>query len=231
MFCRWDHGELAAQKWLDSIEKQKRRINLKGCYRQTSGQTDRVNIVDNNDCYSWARRSTNSRYCNSSWRRAPLLLLLFMYAARTIKSNTHRRRRRDSAVELSRVGGVNAPVGSRDPVYNFLCCWAIEVGDKWRHEVIEEVTNVVQHSRVVKPLWVSTISFQIVDRIRRQSSWASCEFMYTPPTRRNSTVESRRRCVLGIRCQPVVSLSAASCMQRKQTIPVLLQDTTQLCGT
>jgi len=37
-------------------------------------------------------------------------------------------------------------------------------------------------------------------RIRRQSSWASCEFMYTPPTRRNSTVSSRRRrrCVLGI---------------------------------
>jgi len=25
-------------------------------------------------------------------------------------------------VQLSRVGGVNAPVGSRDPVYNFLCC-------------------------------------------------------------------------------------------------------------
>ena len=38
-------------------------------------------------------------------------------------------------------------------------------------------------------------------RIRRQSSWVSCEFMYTPPmpTRRNSTVSSRRRrrCVLG----------------------------------
>jgi len=29
---------------------------------------------------------------------------------------------RDSAVESSRVGGVNALVGSRDPVYNFLCC-------------------------------------------------------------------------------------------------------------
>jgi len=42
-----------------------------------------------------------------------------------IKPNTHRRRRRDSTVdivELSRVGGVNAHVGSRDPVYNFLCC-------------------------------------------------------------------------------------------------------------
>jgi len=41
--------------------------------------------------------------------------------------NTHRRRRRDSTVELSRVGGVNAPVGSRDQVYNFLCCCAILV--------------------------------------------------------------------------------------------------------
>ena len=32
--------------------------------------------------------------------------------------NTHRRRRRDSTVELSRVGGVYAPVGCHDPVYN-----------------------------------------------------------------------------------------------------------------
>jgi len=49
-----------------------------------------------------------------------------------LKPNTHRRRRRrrDSTVELSRVGGVKAPVGSRDPVYNFMCCCAIEVGDK-----------------------------------------------------------------------------------------------------
>ena len=37
-----------------------------------------------------------------------------------LKPNTHRRR--DTTVELSPVGGVNAPVGSRDPVYNFLCC-------------------------------------------------------------------------------------------------------------
>jgi len=28
----------------------------------------------------------------------------------------------NSEVELCRVGGVNAPVGSRDPGYNFLCC-------------------------------------------------------------------------------------------------------------
>ena len=28
----------------------------------------------------------------------------------------------DSEVELRRVGTVNALVGSRDPIYNFLCC-------------------------------------------------------------------------------------------------------------
>ena len=28
-FCKGGHDELTAQKWLDSIEKQKRRIDLK----------------------------------------------------------------------------------------------------------------------------------------------------------------------------------------------------------
>jgi len=43
------------------------------------------------------------------------------YCARTVMPNTHRRRRRDETVELRRVGGVNTPVGSRGPVYNFMC--------------------------------------------------------------------------------------------------------------
>ena len=38
----------------------------------------------------------------------------------SLMPNTHRRRRRDETVELRRVGGVNTPVGSRDPAYNFL---------------------------------------------------------------------------------------------------------------
>jgi len=38
-----------------------------------------------------------------------------------LKPNAHRRRRRDETVELRRVGGVNTLVGSRDPVYDFLC--------------------------------------------------------------------------------------------------------------
>jgi len=42
---------MTAKKWLDSIEKQKRRSSLKECDRQKSGQRDRQteSIVDNND--------------------------------------------------------------------------------------------------------------------------------------------------------------------------------------
>jgi len=43
-FCRGAHGEMMAKKWLDSIEKQKRRSNLKECDRQTEGQTDRQRV-------------------------------------------------------------------------------------------------------------------------------------------------------------------------------------------
>ena len=37
-FCRVPHGELTAKKWLDSIEKQRRRIDLKERYRHTDRQ-------------------------------------------------------------------------------------------------------------------------------------------------------------------------------------------------
>jgi len=50
---------------------------------------------------------------------------------------------------------------------------------------------------VIKPLWslFGQFPFKIVDRIRRRSSWASCEFMYTPPTptRRNSSEAAASR--------------------------------------
>jgi len=36
-FCSFWHGELMVKKWLDSIEKQKRRSNV--CDRQTDSQT------------------------------------------------------------------------------------------------------------------------------------------------------------------------------------------------
>ena len=48
---------------------------------------------------------------------------------------------------------------------------------------------------VVKPLWsLQLVSFQIVDRIRRQSSWASWEFC----SHRRSRHDATRQCVLGI---------------------------------
>ena len=81
---------------------------------------------------------------------------------------TYHRRRRNSTVEMSRVGGVNAPVGSRDPVYNFLCCWAIEVGDRWRHNdvIVEKVINIDQNSRsqtAMESVWsVSKLSTESV---------------------------------------------------------------------
>ena len=41
-----------------------------------------------------------------------------------LMSNTLPQRRHDETVELRRVGDVNTLVGSRDPVYNFLC-WQV----------------------------------------------------------------------------------------------------------
>jgi len=42
-FCSFCRGKLMAKKWLDSIEKQRRRIDLKDRSSVTNKQTDRVN--------------------------------------------------------------------------------------------------------------------------------------------------------------------------------------------
>ena len=51
---------------------------------------------------------------------------------------------------------------------------------------------------VIKRYRVCLVSFQTVDRIRRQSSWASCELCSHRRRQSDKTVSSRRRCVLGI---------------------------------
>jgi len=53
-----------------------------------------------------------------------------------------------------------------------------------------------QISRKSNSYGVCLASFQIVDRICRQSSWTNCEFMYTPPTR--ATKQFRRVGVGGV---------------------------------
>jgi len=49
-FCSFCHGQLMAKKWLDSIEKQRRRIDLNErdghTYKQTNRQSQRQKIVD-----------------------------------------------------------------------------------------------------------------------------------------------------------------------------------------
>jgi len=99
----------------------------------------------------------------------------------SLKPNAHRwrrRRRSDSADELSRVGVVNAPVGSRDPIYNFLCCWATGVvtSDDIMTSLLIKKLSISIKIHVLKPLWSLFCQFPNVDRIRQQSSWASCEF-------------------------------------------------------
>jgi len=94
---------------------------------------------------------------------------------------------------------------------------------------------------VIKRYGVCMVSFKIVDQIRRQSSSASCELCSqlhtadadatkqfrrvgsavcthrTPPTRRNSTVSSRRRCVLGLKDTIISLLSHLHQAPRPQT--------------
>ena len=118
-----------------------------------------------------------------------------------LKPSAHRRR--DSIVELSLIGGVNTLVGSCDPVYNYLYCWAnhsrllrLVTSDDWRHNdvIIEKVINIDQNSCTQTVM----LSFQIVDRICRQSSWAGCEYNTHRRRRRDATRQLSRVGVGGV---------------------------------
>ena len=91
--------------------------------------------------------------------------------------------------DLRIVGSVNAPVGSRDTVYNFLCCWAIEVGDKWRHNdvIVKKVINTDQNS---------------CSQIAMESVWSVSKLSTKSVSSRRELVASltrqRRRCVFGL---------------------------------
>jgi len=78
-----------------------------------------------------------------------------------IKANrpTHRRRRRDSTVELSRVGGVtyvNAPVGSRDPVCNnsrAVKLLRLVTSDDIMTSLLKKLSTSIKIGEM-KPLWI-----------------------------------------------------------------------------
>jgi len=162
--------------------------------------------------------------------------------------NTHHRRRRDETVLSRRVGSVymNLQLAHDDCRRIRSTIWKVETGqtdcvcvcfcvclttwilidtdnffnsDDMMTSLLKKLSIFIKIG-VIKRYKVCLVSFKIVDRIRRQSPWASCEFMYTPPTttwrrvgatsavcthrqhttqstQRNSTVLSHRRCVLG----------------------------------
>jgi len=64
----------------------------------------------------------------------------------------------------------------------------------WQDDIMTSLLNKLSISikiHVVKPLW-SLVSFQIVDRILRQSSWDSCELCSHRRRRRDSSRRLRR---------------------------------------
>ena len=96
-----------------------------------------------------------------------------------VKPNTHRRRRRDETV-LSR----------RRCVHEFATT----------ADGFERTTQPSAASLQFCSQWVTTANGCVHTDDTTKLSPTSCEFVYTPPTRRDSTVSSRRRrrCVLGL---------------------------------
>jgi len=99
--------------------------------------------------------------------------------------------RRDSTwiVELSRVGGVNAPVSCRDSISCAVELLRLVTSDDTMTSLLKKVINI---DHVVKPLLSLFGQFTNCDRIRRQSSWASCELCSHRRRRHDSTRQLRR---------------------------------------
>jgi len=149
----------------------------------------------------WFPSSDNAQYTGPTRRRVGGVYTFATSWWSTVSSLDESEQicKQRSRVASCRRCSVNTPVGSRDSVYNFLGCWAIEVGDKWRQcdimtSLLKE-TSISIKIHVIKPLARPMFSFQIVDRICRQSSWASCELCS----------HGRRRCVLGFKLTIIVS--------------------------
>jgi len=155
------------------------------CYCYLSCRTCGTHLVRSTELY----RSAIDYCCGVAVRLTFEQLLFFKWAVEWLdfKPSTHRRRRRDSTVELSRVGGVNAPVSS---------AVAIEVTGKMASLLKKLSISIKLHA--VKPLWslfghVSKFSTEYVGSRRSTASyiltgltgqyiggsgrsWVSCDF-------------------------------------------------------
>ena len=142
--------------------------------------------------------------------------------------NTHRRRQRDETVLSRRVGVGGVYMNSqlahddcrriRSTIWKlakkklclclfFVCLttWILIDTDNFFNSddimtsLLKKLSIFIKIC-VIKRYGICLVSFKIVDRIRRQSSSASCELCSHRRRRRDKTVSSlrRRRCVLGL---------------------------------
>ena len=88
----------------------------------------------------------------------------------------------NSEVELRRVGGVNAPVCSLQFPVLLIDLLRLVTSD----DIMKSWLKNYQYRSKYR-YGVCLVSFQIVDRIRRQSSYASCEFCTHRRRRRDAT--------------------------------------------
>jgi len=142
------------------------------------------------------------------------------YLYNLLMPNTHRRRRRDETVLSRRRPRCehNSQLAHDDlrphRLHICLTTWIfIDIDNFFNNDDI--MTSLMKNVSisikidVIKRYRVCLVSLQIVDRIHRQSSWASCELCSHRRRRRDKTVSSRRRrrCVLCISTyQPARSL-------------------------
>jgi len=105
----------------------------------------------------------------------------------------------DNEVKLRRVGGVNAPVVSRDPVSNFMrqshISWRIV---NWVTTGVYTPPTQLNSTRQDKFSTCSVSKFSSAVVATRELVANSIHTADADAMQLNSTVESRRRCVLGI---------------------------------
>ena len=127
----------------------------------------------------WTLEMANPNRMKYSWVPWVPKIIIGMRSI-IIKPNTQRRR--DSTVES---------VASWPSLHYFLHCWAIEVGDKWRHNgvIVEKVTTIDQYS-----LWSLLGQFPNCRPIPSAVDMRYCEFYIhaADATQVDSWVELRR---------------------------------------
>ena len=149
--------------------------------------------------------------------------------------NTHRRRRCDETVLSRRRRRCehNSQLAHDDCRRIRSTIWKLTKQTPWRliTPILTDIANFFNNDVLCRDCWksyqylskfkysnrylVCLASLQIVDRVRRQSSWASCELCSHRRRRRDRTVSSRRGCVLGYYTKRTRSVSENS--QEKST--------------